>query len=61
MTTDQELHAIADEVSAVSPALAVRLRAIAARIRRQEAWLDEMVDSARIAERVAVEHLRPRR
>ncbi len=52
MTTDQELHAIADEVSAVSPALAVRLRVIAARLRHQEEWLDEMVDNARIVERV---------
>lgn len=31
------------------------------RVSRWEDWADDLVDSARIAERVSVEHLRPRR
>ena len=42
MTTEQEIAAIADEVSRTAPALAVRLRAVAARVAHQERVLDEM-------------------
>ena len=61
MTNYAELIDIADELSATDPALACRLRALAARVRSQERCLDEMVEdsrlSARMAESVAVEHL----
>ena len=42
MTTEQEIQHLADQVSALSPALAVRLRAVAARVAHQERVLDEM-------------------
>jgi len=61
MTNHAELIEIADLVSETDPALACRLRALAARVRSQERCLDEMVEdsrlSARMAESVAVEHL----
>ena len=61
MSNYQELVEIADLVSENDPALACRLRAIAARVRSQERCLDELVEdsrlSARMAESVAVEHL----
>jgi DNA-binding transcriptional ArsR family regulator len=56
-----ELIEIADAISETDPALACRLRALAARVRSQERCLDELVEdsrvSARMAESVAVEHL----
>jgi len=56
-----ELIEIADAISETDPALACRLRALAARVRAQERCLDELVEdsrlSARMAEAVAVEHL----
>ena len=62
MTHNEELAAIADEISPLSPALAVRLRALAMRVRQQERYCDDVVETARLAERlansVAVEHLR---
>jgi len=61
MSHYSDLHDIADELSATDPALACRLRALAARVRSQERCLDELVEdsrlSARMAENVAVEHL----
>ena len=42
MTTEQEIQHLADQVSVLSPALAVRLRAVAARVAHQERVLDEM-------------------
>jgi len=61
MTNHAELIEIADLVSETDPALACRLRALAARVRSQERCLDELVEdsrlSARLAENVAVEHL----
>lgn len=57
----QELIDIADFVAENDPAIACRLRALAARIKSQENCLDELVEdsrlSARMAESVAVEHL----
>jgi hypothetical protein len=44
MTTEQEIQSIADEVSRTAPALAVRLRALAARVAHQERVLDELAD-----------------
>jgi DNA-binding transcriptional ArsR family regulator len=61
VTNHAELISIADLVSETDPALACRLRALAARVRSQERCLDELVEdsrlSARMAESVAVEHL----
>ena len=61
MSNHDELQQIADIVSENDPALACRLRALAARVRQQERCLDELVDedriSTRLAESVAVEHL----
>ena len=61
MTNHAELISIADAVSETDPALACRLRALAARVRSQEQCLDELVEdsrlSTRLAENVAVEHL----
>jgi hypothetical protein len=61
MTNHAELIDIADAISETDPALACRLRALAARVRSQERCLDELVDedriSTRMAESVAVEHL----
>jgi len=61
MSNHQELQQIADLVSETDPALACRLRALAARVRSQERCLDELVEdsrlSARMAVSVAVEHL----
>ena len=61
MTNHAELIDIADLVSTTDPALACRLRALAARVRHQERFIDDMVEdsrlSARLAESVAVEHL----
>ena len=61
MSNHQELQQIADLVSETDPALACRLRALAARVRSQERCLDELVEedriSTRLAEAVAVEHL----
>jgi len=61
MSHYSDLHDIADAISETDPALACRLRALAARVRSQERCLDEMVEdsrlSARMAESVAVEHL----
>ena len=61
MTNHGELIDIADAISETDPALACRLRALAARVRSQERCLDEMVEegriSARMAESIAVEHL----
>ena len=61
MTNHAELIDIADAISETDPALACRLRALAARVRSQERCLDELVEdsrlSARMAESVAVEHL----
>jgi len=61
VTNHAELIDIADELSETDPALACRLRALAARVRSQERCLDELVEdsrlSARMAESVAVEHL----
>ena len=42
MTTEQEIQYLADQISPLSPALAVRLRAVAARVAHQERVLDEM-------------------
>ena len=42
MTTEQEIQHLADQISPLSPALAVRLRAVAARVAHQERVLDEM-------------------
>jgi hypothetical protein len=57
MSHYQELTAIADDISDLSPESAVRLRALAMRVRQQDA-----VEQSRLAERlansVAVEHLR---
>jgi hypothetical protein len=61
MRTAEEMQAIADHVADIDVVLAVRLRALADRVSRWEDWADDLVDSARIAERVSVEHLRPRR
>jgi hypothetical protein len=61
VTNHAELQQIADAISETDPALACRLRALAARVRSQERCLDELVEdsrlSARLAESVAVEHL----
>ena len=61
MSNHDELQQIADIVSETDPALACRLRALAARVRSQERCLDELVEqdriSTRLAENVAVEHL----
>ena len=61
MTNHAELQQIADAISETDPALACRLRALAARVRHQERFIDDMVEdsrlSARLAESVAVEHL----
>ena len=61
MSNHAELIEIADAISENDPALACRLRALAARVRSQERCLDELVEdsrlSARMAESVAVEHL----
>jgi len=61
MSHYSDLHDIADTISETNPALACRLRALAARVRSQERCLDELVEdsrlSARMAESVAVEHL----
>ena len=61
MSNHAELIDIADAISETDPALACRLRALAARVRSQERCLDELVEdsrlSARMAESVAVEHL----
>jgi len=59
--TAEEIQQIADSVADIDVRLAVRLRALADRVSRWEDWADDLVDSARIAERVSVEHLRPRR
>ena len=62
MSHHEELTGIADEISATEPVLASRLRALAMRVRQQERWCDDVVETARVAERlansVAVEHLR---
>jgi hypothetical protein len=62
MTTEQEIQAVADAVSPIDASLATRLRAIAARVRGMERYCDDAVEQARISERlansVAVEHLR---
>ena len=42
MTTEQEIQHLADQISPLSPALAVRLRAVAARVAHQERVLDEL-------------------
>jgi hypothetical protein len=61
MSNHAELQQIADAVSETDPALACRLRAIAARVRHQERFIDDLVEeerlSTRLAENVAVEHL----
>jgi hypothetical protein len=61
VSNSAELQQIADSVSGTDPALACRLRALAARVRSQERALDEIAEegrlSARLAENVAVEHL----
>jgi hypothetical protein len=61
MSHYSDLHDIAAAISETDPALACRLRALAARVRSQERCLDELVEdsrlSARLAENVAVEHL----
>ena len=58
MTTADELTAIADDISHLDAAIACRLRAVAWRVRRHEARLDEFAEEGRrIAESVAVEHL----
>jgi hypothetical protein len=61
MSNHAELLVIADAISETNPAIAVHLRALAARVRAQERCLDELVDedriSTRLAEAVAVEHL----
>ena len=61
MSHYSDLHDIADAISETDPALACRLRALAARVRSQERCLDELVEdsrlSTRMAESVAVEHL----
>jgi len=61
VTNHTELIDIADAISETDPALACRLRALAARVRSQERCLDEMVEdsrlSARMSESVAVAHL----
>jgi len=61
MSHYSDLTDIADTISETNPALACRLRALAARVRSQERCLDELVEdsrvSARLAESVAVEHL----
>ena len=61
MSHYSDLHEIADAISETDPALACRLRALAARVRSQERCLDELVEdsriSARMAESVAVERL----
>ena len=61
MSHYSELIVIADAISETNPAIAVHLRALAARVRSQERCLDELVEdsrvSARLAESVAVEHL----
>lgn len=46
MSNHAELIQIADLVSATDPALACRLRALAARVRAQERCLDEIVESS---------------
>ena len=62
MTTFDEITIIADAVSPLDASLATRLRAIAARVRGMERYCDDAVEQARISERlansVAVEHLR---
>jgi hypothetical protein len=62
MSHYQELTAIADDISDLSPESAVRLRALAMRVRQQERYCDDAVEQSRLAERlansVAVEHLR---
>ena len=61
MSNHAELIEIADAISENDPALACRLRALAARVRHQERFIDDLVEeerlSARMAEAVAVEHL----
>jgi hypothetical protein len=61
MTNHAELIDIADAISETDPALACRLRALAARVRSQERHLDEIAEdgrvNARLADAVAVEHL----
>ena len=53
---------VADDISDLSPESAVRLRALAMRVRQQERYCDDAVEQSRLAERlansVAVEHLR---
>ena len=51
MTTEQEIQYLADQISPLSPALAVRLRAVAARVAHQERVLDEMAEDGREAAR----------
>ena len=53
MTTEQEIQSIADELSRVSPGLAVRLRALAARVAHQERVLDEMAQEGLHVARLA--------
>ena len=61
MSNHAELIVIADAISETNPAIAVHLRALAARVRSQERFIDELVEeerlSVRMAESVAVEHL----
>jgi hypothetical protein len=51
MTNHAELQQIADAISETDPALACRLRALAARVRSQERCLDELVEESRLSAR----------
>ena len=53
MTTFDEITIIADAVSPLDASLAIRLRAIAARVRGMERFCDETTEQARILERLA--------